>query len=132
MNRFEEMKKLATEEAINLKQHATKLELESLCFEELDPMDETRCIYGQMTGDCYNERAVELIVNCCPRVYKASTRFGGIDPEADLNGAPVQSKNRCTEYHSAIEMLIVKENGGQDAQKKLIAFLKDETQTLEL
>jgi hypothetical protein len=132
MTRLEEMKKLATEEAINLKQRATKEELQKLSFEELSPMDETRCVYGQMTGDCYNERAVELIVGCCPRVYKVSTRWGGLDPEAELNGVPVVTDKRCVSYHSAIEMIIVKENGGIDAQEKLIAFLKDETQTLEL
>lgn len=132
MTRLEEMKVLATEEAIKLKQHATKQEILSLDASEIDPTDENLCIYGQMTGDCYSDRATDLIINCCPRVYEAGQDMGGIDKSGKLNGQPFAVQNRCFAYHSAIEMVILEDYGGKDAQQKIVAFLKDETQTLEL
>lgn len=48
-----------------LKQNATKEELSQLNFETLNPDNGRLCIYGQITGDCFSNRAFELIQTCC-------------------------------------------------------------------
>lgn len=135
MTRLEEMKALATEEAVKLKQYATKEELDNLDLKDLDPLDEDSCIYGQMTGGCNSERAQELIMLCANRVYDVKHVDHNFDLNANVNGSPYKVRkisSRSQQYQSPIEMLIYSSNGGEGAQAKLIAFLKDETQTLEL
>ena len=51
-----------------LKLHTTKTEKNKLDFNTFDPEKPTRCIYGQITGDCRNRRSKELIDICCIRV----------------------------------------------------------------
>lgn len=133
MTRLEEMKALATEEAVKLKEHATKEELGKLNLKRLDPRISNTCIYGQMTGYCSGQRANELIMLCANRVY--NVRESDTAQDAKLNGEPHQiagDKTRHAYYQSPIEILIYDENGGKGDAAKLISFLKDETQTLEL
>lgn len=132
MTRLEEMKALATEEAIKLKEHATINERMRLDLNTLNPDYSDDCIYGQMTGYCSSERAMELIMLCAKRVYNV-THVRSSDA-AVLNGQPfkVHGEARHWVYQSPIEILIYSDNGGEEAQRKLIAFLKDETQTISL
>lgn len=140
MTRLEEMKALATEEAVKLKEYATKKEIRALDLDWLDPNNPFSCIYGLLTGDCNSLRAQELIIKCTSRVYDTSVSTPNTAKTAKLNGAPYlvvlqEDKlldRRMYKWQSPIEMLIYDENGGEDSQAKLIAFLKDETQTLEL
>jgi hypothetical protein len=138
MTRLEEMKQLAASEAKKLKKHATKEELSNLDLEALDPCDEKVCIYGLATGDCNSARAQELIKKCATQVYEVAGLSRDFDLNGVLNGKPydIEKKHsndtRSKHYQSPIEMLIYENNGGKQAQRKLIAFLKDETQTLEL
>lgn len=61
---------LVKNEAENLKLlHATKKELSLLSLERLSPNHRSKCIYGQMTGDCISDRAEELIIKCNTQVY---------------------------------------------------------------
>lgn len=127
----EQLIELVTQESIALKVKATREELFILDIYQLDPHDPMRCIYGQMTGDCYSPRATELIVSCCARVFKAEK--GALqDFDIDnLNGAPEPDKRG--DYYSAIETFIDcprnKRNGNNAA---LVAFLRGETDTLTL
>lgn len=118
-------------EARALRNHATQDEIDMLDFDELDPLDPDQCIYGQMTGNCYSDRAKELIELCCNRVYKS---FHGSLPNigAPLNGSPIGKSRMCddeelhsnTEYYSPIELYI----SGKDEERiaKLIRFIQGE------
>lgn len=106
MNKLKELAPLVIAEADNLKKYATKEEIDRLDFSRLSTIDRNRCIYGQMTGDCYNDRANELIIQCATRVYE--TPNGSVNlSTATLNGNPYKiSKLRYFSYHSPIEMFI--------------------------
>jgi hypothetical protein len=126
------MKKLAIIEATNLKKYATAEEINELDIEELDPDHTSRCIYGLMTGYCYSDRANELILQCCTRVYESNLKEPD-DPDikdAKLNGKPMPTINRRYAYHSPIETLILNDTPKKEYQKKLIRFLKGKTKTL--
>lgn len=131
--RLKKMKELAVKEATNLKKHATKQEIDNLNLFTFDPTSESRCIYGQMTGECYSERSVELIQKCCTRVYNVKPAVCVRDQK--LNGAPTaidEDKHRGAFYHSPIEVLIWPGNGGKESGEKIIKFLKGETKELVL
>lgn len=61
----QEFFKRTLEEITNLKQYATKEEINKLDFTDLNPNLRYSCIYGQMTGNCWSPRALELITLCC-------------------------------------------------------------------
>jgi hypothetical protein len=141
-------------EAKALKATAKLKEVKNLEASMLDPFDYRKCIYGQMTGDCFSARAAELIFECCPRYF-----IGEIDEEGSgslidkdngpmslsaaigfVNGVKVPEVKGVEDfvYHrehsaymhfSSIEAYIVTKGA---KIPELIAFLKDETQTLEL
>ncbi len=126
---------LVKAEAANLKKFATKEEIDNLEAKYLDPNDPTSCIYGQCTGSCFSTRAHELIIQCADRVYNQ----GKIDERNSFKGATLNGKPNVTEggrfnrhYWSPIELFLSQEknmdNGNNEA---IIAYLKDETQTLE-
>ena len=58
------LKQRVLEEATLLKQHATPEEIKSLDLNTIEPNHFDQCIYGQMTGNCYSERAHELLAKC--------------------------------------------------------------------
>lgn len=120
--------KLVIEEAKALKRHASEQERQNLNFEDLNPVCPDRCIYGQITGGCFNDRAIELIEKCAKRVYRGNKGIQMIKRH-DLNGSP-KDKNRFS-YWSPIEVFIARRVDGQDqANEKLIQFLKGEIKTL--
>jgi len=61
--------RLVKKEAQSLKKRATKEELSRLNFDTLRPKFGNACLYGQMTGSCWSERAHKLIIKCADRVY---------------------------------------------------------------
>ena len=132
--------KLVKEEARNLKKKATKTELSNLDFKELNPSTPHRCIYGQITGDCFEERAKNLIEKCATKIYQYKENMNGLY-NSELNGKPnfeIQSRKGfsflCTPdiiHYSPIECFITnplnKRNGNN---KTLINYLKGKTKTL--
>ncbi len=128
---------LVIAEAIKLKDNATREEINNLNIARLDANDVTSCIYGQMTGNCYSKRAVSLIELSCEKVIRVSTKTC---VNGTLNGSPVKAIRDF--YWSPIEVFIYRNqfNGGkrisksvkQDENKKLVAFLKGETEILTL
>lgn len=130
---------LVKKEAQALIVHATKRERAVLSFERLDPLSENLCVYGQMTGDCFGDRANYLIDTCAPIVYSAGTNGSALQ-SATLNGRPNgQRKIRIgllmseIKYFSPIEVFIATKNKNQQAQSAaLIAFLREETSTLDI
>lgn len=131
MTRLQYMKKLATSEARKLKKFATKEEINRLNLKTLNPEYQFECIYGQMTGNCFCDRSHDLIRECATKLYEIQKERM---ETAVINGSPKKTnlQNRRAHYYSPIEALIFGMNGGRKAQKKIIAFLKDETKTLEL
>ena len=60
----QELKQLVVNEALALRKHATKEEIGRLDFSKIDPVNSRLCPYGQMTGNCFSDRATELLKNC--------------------------------------------------------------------
>lgn len=132
-------------EAVALKENATAEELERLDFNTLDPEDYTECIYGQMTGSCLEERACELIFNCCAR-YVTTGRNEDLGSDSfmqlcrQINGSkirgvdnPVQlletREDSIIEHYSALEAYIMTPFA---KNKNLIDFLKGNRKDLVL
>jgi hypothetical protein len=123
------LNELVINEATKLKKKAKKAELKQLDFEKLSTQNVTKCIYGQMTGHCFNKRAVELIEASCKRVLKCSITSPYID--GTLNGSPKDSRRDY--YWSPIEVFIDRpRNKTNGNNKRLVAFLRDETKELKL
>lgn len=127
MNRYTLMKQLVIEEATNLRKYATKAELKRLNIKYLNSGDTTKCIYGQITGHCFNYRAEQLIKNCASRVYD------------NLRNTPIyQSKIKAPVkylirgcFWSPIEVFIDQPRNQKNGNNELlIKFLKGETQEL--
>lgn len=123
-------------EATNLKKAATSEELNNLLVKELNPNDAHGCIYGQLTGDCYNKRASELLRTCAVPVAKQFNMNEG-EEHIMLNSSDwkkdtwkkVRSMLDIRRYYSAIEIYIslatLKE------QTDLINYLKGKQSTLK-
>jgi hypothetical protein len=116
---FDQLKEDVRKEAEALRVHATKEERERLDIETLDPSDIHLCVYGMCTGNCESKRASELIKKCAP-IFISSESY------PDHMVAVTEFKG----YHwSPIEYYI----GHPEAHnKKLIAYLRGETETLKL
>jgi len=138
---------LAIEEAKNIKIHATSKEKNNLNLRTFDGSRSNKCIYGQMTENCYNKRATELITKCCERVYYADSfsQLPSID-SAEINGTPSKMTRYVgkglpgerlpshSTHYSPIEVLVQNDyyNGMMDYAGEIISFIKDETKILEL
>lgn len=128
-------------EANNIRQHATPEEVNNLSFDDLNPYHIRKCIYGQMTGYCYSERAAELIEKCTPRYFEHGIIpiFSGIKINMarvveNINGVKVDNfvAERTTSsfcHFSAIEAYILLDNAQNE---NLISLIKGNTQTAEL
>lgn len=130
--RKEVMHNLVKEEAKNLKKHADKKQLENLNFKFLDFDSPERCIYGQITGDCFSEEAHNLIQKCAKRVYKSN--YNELNWESNistckLNGKPEIKKglgrDRVELFYSPIEVFIAQDkNITNGNNEKLVNYLK--------
>ncbi len=126
---------LVKTEAENIRKLATKEELSRLNIKKLNSDDVTLCIYGQMTKNCHNERAVELIKNSCEKVYapKDPSSFNLmsdlkiVKKPKYLNRLDVNSRV----HWSPIEVFIYqKENQLNDNNRRLVNYLKGKSPTL--
>lgn len=115
---LKELKELVILEAINLKAHATKEELNDLNFENFDPHKPALCIYGQMTGECRSGRSLELL-NKCVVPYSDNLFEYDDKVEKDFKG--------YFSGFSPIEFYICRPKA---KNKTLIDFLKGERETL--
>lgn len=121
------MFKLAKKEAVKLRERATPGELAKLNFEWLDYANPKTCIYGQMTGNCYSDRAKNLIVLCAERIYEK--RFTGSNSLTSnvLGGAPTIEAR--WDYFSPIEMFIYR--APTKSIKSMISFLQGTSNSLD-
>jgi len=132
-------------EAEAIKQKATKREIDRLSFRRLCPAKTDTCIYGMMTGDCYSQRAAELIIACTPRYFQYPVMPASWEYEADkisfkrisenANGEEVvgfladRMSRIFTVNYSALEVYILWKEAKNE---NLIAYLRDEIDTLIL
>jgi hypothetical protein len=132
---FDQLKDDVRKEAEALRVHATKEELSKLDFENLDYSDKKRCIYGLMTGDCFSLRSAMLIDKC------ACTHFDLITESVDEISAFVMDKpsdfvdkRSCGSVFSSYTFSAIEQYICLPEAKNanLIAFLRGETETLEL
>jgi hypothetical protein len=123
-------------EATNLKANATPEELAKLDFSTLNVDTQDKCIYGQMTGKCYSERATELIILCATEVYKGreewrkETVTGLHQTRYQLGGKPYPVEQRAFEYHSPMERFLFWNRNPKVNNKILIDFLQGRIDTL--
>ena len=118
MYTFDQLKEDVRKEAEALKVHATKEELGKLRIRVLMPDNPNKCIYGLMCGDCYNERA-EFLKNKCTMRYVSCWVIS--------NATVIEGEGMI--HYSPIEAYILQP---QAKSANLIAFLKGESETLEL
>jgi hypothetical protein len=66
--------RLVEQEALKLHEHTTYEEksklFDALACDMIDGDDFQNCIYGAMTGNCYNKRAYELVKECNDKVLE--------------------------------------------------------------
>lgn len=140
---FDNLKEDVRKEAEALRVHATSNELKNINLEAFNPRHYDGCIYGMCTGDCHNERAIELIQQCTPRFFKEEIFedipvFGVEGIVKNANGTTVSNLfgERTGEYegegyvhYSAIEAYILLPEA---RNANLIAYLRGETDNLDL
>jgi hypothetical protein len=124
-----------------LKANATQEEVGKLDIETFNPMKMDKCIYGQMTGSCENERAKKLMDKACVRVTnnKDSRTFENKnfdDVSDNINGVykrqtwvPTGWHERDYGYLSMVETYIFLSGSNP---KNIMDYLKGEVETLEL
>lgn len=69
-----------SKEIEGIKKHTTKEQKNKLDFLNFHPDSQYRCIYGQMTGDCYSDEAIELIKKIkspCIYTFRRNSEWGG-------------------------------------------------------
>lgn len=124
-----QLRDLVLQEAIALKEHATPEEMDNLDPETFNGGSQTRCVYGQLTGHCHNDRAIELIKLCCKKVYLSDMGLLPRPYSAVLNGSPNDlRRDGMVQYYSPIEVYV----GDFDAKEnidQLLEFLKGNTDT---
>jgi hypothetical protein len=142
MYTFEQLKEDVRKEAEALRVHATKEEREKLDFATLNPSNIDRCIFGQMTGNCYSQRSASLIHACCVRYFKHNVIPALFDARSSMariqdhvNGATVdnflneRTGSNSESHFSAIEAYICLPEANN---ANLISYLRGETETLGL
>ncbi len=133
----EDLNNLVIEEAKKLKDNTTLEERYQLNFSTLKTKKRDSCIYGQMTGDCFSERAIELIEASCEKVFNRIKDENNVRKICgELNGSP-KGKPRTNSwspvYWSPIEIFIDEEiNQTNGNNERLVDYLKGNTDTLIL
>ena len=133
MRKITEFPKLVIDEAKNLRKHTTVEEKEKLDFGNLDASLSDNCIYGQLTGNCFSDRASELIMKCAKRVY-INKESEGLADQNILNGKPKKPRNLFfgINYWSPIEIFIAKVQRSSDStlNERLLNYIKGKRRTL--
>jgi len=117
----EQIQSLALKEAEKLRKFATEEERVRLDFDKLLPDTTRRCIYGQMTGDCYGWRAFILLSKCCVPLSD-SLRKDIISPYMPLFYAERGRPFSPLEYYT---------HNYPESNANIIALIKGETETLK-
>jgi len=128
------------EEIENIKKHATIRQIGKLDFDSFDASEPALCIYGQMTGNCFNMPAFKLIKKCCVRYHleDGSCGYNFSRIKNYINGTKQKPLSECdrkyndrihNRHYSALEAYIT---FGEAKNEEVLAYIKGETETLEL
>tara|TARA_R110000796_G_scaffold38007_3_gene95994 strand:- start:120 stop:551 length:432 start_codon:yes stop_codon:yes gene_type:complete len=126
-------------EAKKLRGLLTTKEKERLKPNTLDPVQRTGCIYGQITGNCDSERAIELIKACTVSWYNyvIDMEYDSHPPSSikaerlfNIKGQHIYDKRNF----SPIELYISTSEfmGDRVMRKSLTDYLKGKSETLLL
>jgi len=118
----EKLLELVKQEADNIKVHATQAEKDKLDIDNFSGLFPTTCLYGQLTGNCFSDRATELL-NLCTMPFTP-----------DLKRFTPSTSNRSFKdfrQYSPIEYLIFQGCSKKDEQN-LIDYIQGKNDTLEL
>jgi len=121
MERTESLKQLVRDEAARLREFATVEERGRLDIKKLDWGDSKICFYGLLTGNCFSERARELLNLCAVPFSFTLTEY--IEPKH------ASFRHPNARDFSPIEFYICQRYA---KNAELIAYLKGETDTLDL
>lgn len=114
----EEFLKNVIKEIENIKEKATYEEKENLDFSNFEFDNASKCIYGQMTGDCDSARAVELTPKKHSDIILGqgfkSQEFGGTSEK----------------YFTDLEMYLFISN--DKTHEKIINYIKGFSETLDI
>lgn len=123
-----ELIKLVKSEAELLKIHATISEKKRLKYTRIVPMLSHRCIYGLLTGDCFSQRATDLLKLCAvpysSKVRSSHHSFYLIDTNEKFMDGEFR-------WFSPIEFGIV-EFKEQGWARKIVDFILGKSDQLEL
>lgn len=123
------LKKLVLQEIENLKIYATYEEIGKLDFTTFKPFMIGTCIYGQMTGNCFSDRATVLL-DLCTIPYSDYTSAYWPTNEMKFAGNRTKLyKSTIINVFSPLEYYIFNYS---ETNEKIIAYLKGEIQTLNL
>lgn len=133
-----------------LKNNATQTEKDSLNINYFNPKSPHRCLYGQLTGNCQNDRAVSLIIKGCKRVFDTKKNLANCSIEdgiEELNGVPNKKKHfkrkrafrpfnkdileRNFQYLSALEGYI-QLKGTKRKHRGILEYIKGQRTSLNL
>jgi hypothetical protein len=128
-----------------LRLNSTEAERANLNFSQFDPEKPSKCIYGQMTGDCESKRAKELMDISCKRVFNIVNGPNGNGATDLLNKTFSDIKHwingdykgqtwngdgeRTYRYLSALEGYI---NLNSAKNQDILHYIKGEIKTLSL
>jgi len=115
---------LVREEIENIKTHATPEEISNLDFNKFNPTIISQCIYGQMTGCCFSDRARELQ----PKIYNTDLTCIG-DTFRYIKYLLVKGEIQDYKDYTTLEMYIPMKGA---KNKQIIQYLKGERKTLTL
>lgn len=92
-----ELEAAVLKEALAINKYATEAEIKKLVISTLEPDSFYSCIYGSMTGDCRNDRAIELITNCTVIVVNSKFVFDKETKDYSIDGGDLEleSKDTC-------------------------------------
>ena len=121
------LKELVKQEADNIIKFATKKQRLKLDFKNLNPDLSNCCIYGQMTGSCYNLEAIKLLRLCCIPFSLSLSKY--ISIKNDKTPFERVNPNDILRPFSPIEYYIW-QFGSKN--KILISYLREETKILNL
>lgn len=110
---YQRLVELAVQEATKLRELTTESEKAKLYPNSIWAKSRTSCIYGQISGHCFSDRAHELMKICAPRVYERPDNKNLVDcrltPTTKSVRRAIESRDDIatrTRYWSPIEVLI--------------------------
>lgn len=113
----------------NIKKYATKEEIAALDVENIDPDSSERCIYGQMTGNCFGDRANVLVNVCASKIQLYNPLHGDILSPEFLNCKKVKRITKDSTNASFLEMFIYQQPHNN---KNIAKYIKGDIGSLKL